>query len=118
MKIIILNAFSLSMLNRDVQRNRANDAVYEQPRIPRPCDDPVSFLKEWEQHGAEIVSAVGHADTAAVFSSLLNRSVACNRTSVRLTKDVLGLVGQYYGPRLQEGATQLPDNATIEWWVV
>jgi hypothetical protein len=28
------------------------------------------------------------------------------------------LVAQYRGPRLPEGATELPEGATIEWYVV
>ena len=118
MKIIISNAFSLSMLNRETQRNRAYDAVYDNPRIPRPIDSPAEWLAEWSQAGAEIESVVGHADTAAVFSAVLVRPVAVNRVSVQLDHDVLLLIGQYIGPRLPEGATTLPEGARIEWWVV
>lgn len=111
MKIIISNAFSLSMLDRETQRKSANYAV-----IPRPCDDPYEFLVEWD--GATIESAVGHADTAAVFSSILGRPVAVNRVNVKLDQQTILLVGQYIGPRLPEGATTLPDGATIEWWTL
>lgn len=33
-------------------------------------------------------------------------------------EDALTLVGQYRGPRLPDGATTLPEGATIEWWHV
>jgi hypothetical protein len=65
-----------------------------------------------------IISAVGHADTAAVFSSILDRAIEPNRISVKLTRDDMAIVGQYVGPRLPEGATTLPEGAAIEWWLV
>ncbi len=118
MKILIANAFSLSMLDRDTQRGCAGDAVYDNPRIPRPCDEPAEWLAEWKVAGAEIESVVGHADTAALFSAILSRPVTVNRVSVKLARDHRLLVGQYIGPRLPEGATTLPEGARIEWWIV
>lgn len=116
MKVIVCNAFALSMLDREAQRNDAKDAIL-QPRTPRPCDDPKAFLSECEPH-AEILSAVGHADTAALFGDVLGREVAANRVSVKIDAETLLLIGQYIGPRLPEGATTLPEGATIEWWTV
>jgi len=109
--------------SREIQRHRAGDAVYANPRIPRPCDDPVAFLASQERYGAEVVSAVGHADTAAVFAAVLGRPVPVNRISVRLVGESLALVGQVVRPdggpyRLPEGSTTLPDDAVIEWWTV
>lgn len=63
-------------------------------------------------------SCVGHADTAALFSSLLGISVATNRATVFLGKGEMAVVGQYRGPRLSEGVTTLPDGATVEWFLV
>jgi hypothetical protein len=63
-------------------------------------------------------SAVGHADTAAVFSTVLGVEVPANRVTVALSKGDRILVGQYCGPRLQEGATTLPAGATIKWLLV
>ena len=64
------------------------------------------------------VSAVGHADTAGLFSNLLGVQVPPNRISLSMGRwDVL-LVGQYNGPRLPEGSTKLPEGATIRWWLV
>ena len=60
-------------------------------------------------------SAVGHADTAAVFESQLGMEVPANRVKVVLGKGDTALVGQYRGPRLPEGATTLPEGATIQW---
>lgn len=116
MKIIICNAFSLSMLDRDNQRVSAKDPL-SRARTPSPVDFPDEWLDEWENR-AEIVSAVGHEDTAAVFTGILGRPVPFNRVNVKVADDTILLVGQYIGPRLPTGATTLPEGAVIEWWSV
>lgn len=125
-KVYIGNAFSLSMMDRNVQSRKISDgAVYGLPRIPRPftsVEEVKEFLKEREEKDprTEVVSVVGHADTAAVLSGLLGRNLPVNRVSLKFTDEpgeVL-IVGQYVGPRLPEGATELPQGATIEWWSV
>jgi hypothetical protein len=63
-------------------------------------------------------SGVGHADTAAVFSSVLGKTVEMNRVNVSLSAGDSVLVGQYSGPRLPEGCKELPEGATIKWLVV
>jgi hypothetical protein len=70
-----------------------------------------------EQEGeAEFIrSAVGHADTAAVFADVLGIPVECHRVTVTLNKGDMAVVGQYIGPRLPEGATKLPEGASIKW---
>lgn len=117
MKILIANNFSLSMLDRWIQAKRG-DVVNEKQRVPRPCDDPIDFLILAERDGATVESVVGHADTAAVFSTALGRRVRVNRVKVKLERDALLLVGQYIGPRLQVGATAMPEKARIEWWTI
>ena len=97
----LLNAFSLNMLNKD-----ANVLVRQ-----------VSL--ETARSLAKIAtSVVGHADTAAVFSDVLGVPVDCNRVGVTLGHRDMALVGQYTGLRLAEGATTLPEGATIKWIVV
>ena len=97
----ILNAFSLNMLvgNADI-------AVREITK------DVAASL------AVNCTSAVGHADTAAVFSSVLGVEIPCNRATVALKEGDVALVGQYVGPRLPEGATSLPEGATIKWLIV
>ena len=97
----LLNAFSLNMLD-----GNADIIVRE-----------VS-LKMAAILVAECTSAVGHADTAAVFSSVLGVPVPCNRATVTLQDGDVALVGQYSGPRLPEGCSTLPEGATIKWVVV
>jgi hypothetical protein len=123
-KILIANAFALSMLDREAQNGTPNGYVavcgesIATCRVPRPCDDPGQFLADADRWDVPVRSVVGHADTAAVFSSVLGRVVAHNRETVKLAPDDILLVGQYIGPRLPEGATALPEGATIEWWIV
>jgi len=107
MKRYICNAFSLNMLPRDGSvRVIAHPYSTEHARNAVHGDGP-----EW-------ISAVGHESTAAVFSAVLGREVPANRVTVELGPDDVLLVGQYHGPRLDEGATELPEGATIEWWLV
>ena len=65
-----------------------------------------------------LTSAVGHADTAAVFSSVLGIEVPMSRVTVSLVQGDRILVGQYSGIRLPEGATTLPPGSQIRWVVV
>ena len=115
-KIYVCNAFSPSMLNRDVQRLEVGNPFHP-VRILHPIDEPKEWLDAWIGK-AEIVSAIGHESTAALFSEALGMSLGTNRVSIKLDDYTIALVGQYIGPRLPEGATELPEGARIEWWVV
>ena len=118
MKFFICNAFSLSMLDRVQQSGRdAMDGV----RVPKPLGD--ESLNEWLNlflNGkVEYESAVGHGSTANLFSNQLGIPVPMNRVSVKLDHpDLHAIIGQYSGPRLEEGATELPEGARIEWWII
>jgi hypothetical protein len=130
MIIYIANAFSLSMLDREEQLGTpvghvpaSSERIGAIARVPRPMDDPMGWLDLWitalaHRSDLEIVSAVGHADTAVIFAHILGRPIAVNRVNVKLGKFDMLLVGQYIGPRLPEGATTLPEGARIEWWIV
>ena len=75
----------------------------------------VSVEEAVEELSANFDSTVGHNDTAAVFSNLLGLKVEAKRQTVELAKGELAILGQYSGPRLPEGATELPDGAKIVW---
>jgi len=102
--LYISNAFSLSMLGEGA---RHRIAIYR-------IDDPAEVVAERGQ----IRSVVGHESTAALFSAILDRDIQARRESITLTGEDTLLVGQYSGPRLPEGATELPDGAAITWWLV
>ena len=105
MAVYIANAFSLGMLPETGADLRV-----------RPVD-PVAFLAQ-DPEGGQVESVVGHADTARLFSNLLGREVAFNRATLRLSQGDRVLVGQYRGPRLPEGATELPEGAAVLWYLV
>ena len=98
----MLNAFSANMLE-------------ELTALVRFTEISATTMAELAQ---ESVSAVGHADTAALFSAVLGIEVPCNRVSVTLKPGENALLGQYTGPRLPEGATTLPEGASIKWVLV
>ena len=97
----LLNAFSLNMLAGNADVHVREVSLDTARNLAKVC-----------------TSAVGHADTAAVFADVLGVPVPCNRVSVSLVHCATALVGQYSGPRLPEGATTLPEGATIKWVVV
>lgn len=97
----LLNAFSLNMLNGNADVHVREVSLDTARNLAKVC-----------------TSAVGHADTAAVFADVLGVPVPCNRVSVTLDHCHVALVGQYSGPRLPEGATSLPEGATIKWMIV
>jgi hypothetical protein len=101
--IWISNAFSLSMLGE------RSHSLLSVRRIT---------LAEASALAAQAQSAVGHENTAAIFSRQLGAPVAFNRTTVLLEPGDELLVGQYVGPRLAEGSTELPEGASIGWLLV
>lgn len=98
----ILNAVSLNMLSE----------------LPSDIHVEEIGVEQAAQEAASRTSAVGHADTAAVFSTVLGVAVPANRANVSLQKGDVALVGQYFGPRLPEGCSTLPEGATIKWLLV
>lgn len=76
----------------------------------------VSQARVWA-HFNKPKSYVGHEDTAAILSEALGRIVEKNRDNLTLEIGDQLLVAQYSGPRLPEGATTLPEGASIRWAV-
>lgn len=105
MKFVVVNAFSLNMLDR------AGVDLAVRPINEQGVRNLLNN-EQWE-------SAIGHADTAAVVSSVLGREVPANRVSAQFNpRETSLIVAQYTGPRLPEGATKLPEGAKIEFWQV
>ena len=107
----LLNAFSLNMLEDLTATIHVRELTADEARK--------WLLIFTEEAGADqFQSAVGHADTAAIFSDVLGLPVPCNRTTISLKAGDNVVVGQYKGPRLPEGATELPEGAEIKWVTV
>lgn len=66
----------------------------------------------------DVVSCIGHADTANVLSDILGFNIPCNRQSVVVDTDSTLYVAQVVGGRLPEGATTLPDGYSIKFFKV
>ena len=96
--MLLLNAFSINMFN------------------PSSCFPIFREIQVDEVKNASLVSAIGHADTAVVLSNILERNIPVNRVSVTLNPGDKAIVAQYIGPRLPEGATQLPEGAMIKFY--
>jgi hypothetical protein len=99
--MLLLNAFSFNMLPAN-----AGTVVFNEISATE-----AAFILANE--GLE--SAVGHTDTAAVFADALGLNVPVSRVTVSLDDADSAIVGQYSGPRLPEGATALPEGASIRW---
>lgn len=113
-RIYIANAFSLSMLNG------MDSAEVRVDRLDGP-DHVCQLIHGARTYGGcAIVSAVGHADTANLFSNLLGVEIQARRESITIDgiSDDFLIVGQYSGPRLPEGAKMLPEGAKVVWYQV
>ena len=108
MRVVIANAFSLNML--DLSEGLTDLEVYA-----TSAELVREEISTAEECGGEVVSIVGHADTAALLSAELGREVPTNRVSYTMGYDDVLVVGQYQGPRLPEGTKELPAGAKIAW---
>lgn len=66
----------------------------------------------------EIESYVGHADTAIILSGIIGIEIPFNRATATIQLGETVVVAQYRGPRLPEGATQLPVGAEMNFLLV
>ena len=98
--MLLLNAFSINMFN------------------PSICFPVFREIDVNEVKTYPLESAIGHADTARILSGILGVDISTNRISVTLNSGDSAIVAQYIGPRLPEGATQLPEGAEIRFYLV
>ena len=115
--MIVMNALPASILTSSVFAKEGHVSI--RPLSVRQAKD--LLIAE----GVE--SAVGHADTAAIFSNLLGVEIPENRRSVDVSEMATYgvsdrgrcfLAGLYQGPRLLEGSTTLPEGASIAFFLV
>jgi hypothetical protein len=102
--IILANAFSIQMLTEI--SNGWIPVKFQEISI----DDVKELLADG------FTSAIGHQDTAAVVSDLLEMDVPANRISVELKNlnDII-IIAQVMGGRLPEGATTIPEGMSIKF---
>ena len=99
-KVYIGNAFSLQMIDVS-EKIEITSSPLEIERIK-------TLVKE-----VDVISCIGHEDTAKVVSSLLDVEIPAQRISVKLDEDDILIVAQLIGGRLPEGATTLPKGFSI-----
>lgn len=100
--IVLLNAFSFNM----VDTSEPGQLRFE----PLDAAETASLLS---RNG--FTSAVGHAETATLLSKDLGLKVGYARATVKLKRGDRAVIAQYIGPRLPEGATELPPGAVINY---
>src|SRR5690606_8382567 len=98
MKKYLVNAFSIQML-------------------PGPATVRFDEIDATEVP-ADVVSAIGHADTAAVLTNMLGFEVPMNRINVTLDENTELYVAQLVGGRLPEGSTTLPEGFAFKFYRV
>jgi hypothetical protein len=117
MKFQLVNAFSINMLIREGQNLAFVPVAKATARA----------LVISHRRKNEFRCTIGHPDTARVVAGLLDQSedvaeewaeVAATRPTVTLDRETSLIVAQYRGPRLEAGATELPEGASIEFWQV
>lgn len=104
--IWLVNALSLNMFGRLAEGAVASFHVQ---RVP---------VAHARVLAAAAVSAVGHDDTASLFTDVLRQEVVGARTTLALEGGERLLAGQYVGERLPLGARTLPTGSTILWYWV
>jgi hypothetical protein len=120
--MLITNAFSINMLPQNPWGSEHGSTVQF---YPLTVQEAARLLKKAENRGEPITNAIGHPDTALLVYNILSEAgytlPQAERISVRLEYNLLypvAIVAQYSGPRLPEGATTLPEGATITFWGV
>lgn len=110
--MLLINAFSANMLAEFPASVKLTEVSAADARLALMC------AAEEAGEADFVSSAVGHADTAAVFGAALGIPVECRRANVTLARGDVAILGQYIGQRLPEGATALPEGAMIKWLLV
>ena len=105
-KFYVVNAFSLNMLPV---------SGIDLALRPISTEGVKNLLanEDWQ-------SAIGHQSTADLLTAILGVEIDANRTTLQFSlHDSWSLiVAQYTGPRLDEGVTELPAGAALNFWQV
>lgn len=97
----IVNAFSLNM----VASLAGNFSIHFEPIAP--ADIP-----------RDVQSGLGHDDIVYFVNQATGLNLEKNRCNNEFTHGDVFYIAQYIGPRLAEGSTTLPEDATIKYFKV
>ena len=109
-KVLLTNAFSINML-------KGWQILYFQQF------EHAQVRTLFRNNEVNIDNAIGHVDTDRVVRAQLAQLGVKDvpvgeRKTVKLSNYVAAVVAQYSGPRLEVGATELPEGAEITFWLV
>ena len=104
--IYLANALSLNMFNHITSSFKINVK-------PISTAEASTILKS-----TKFTSAIGHADMANILTNILGVNITPNRITLNINPGDTLIIAQYIGPRLPEGTTTLPENATIKFYHV
>ena len=74
-------------------------------------NEVISAEKVKDELGEEFINACGHS--CELINSLTGLSLEKNRITNKVDIGDVLIIAQYNGPRLEEGATSLPEGATL-----
>lgn len=97
-KVYMSNAFSFNMLLPEHKKGIVKWEVIPAEKVA-------------EELGSDFVNCCGH--TTELINAMTGLNLSMNRISNKLNPDDKIIIAQYSGPRLPEGATELPENATL-----
>lgn len=100
----LFNAFSIQMIDIEDVANVEFKAINK--------EEAARLLSN------SVESYIGHVDTAAVVSDILDIEVECQRRFGHIDKGEAAVVAQVVGGRLPEGCTKLPENMAIKFFRV
>lgn len=112
--MIVLNEFSANMLAELPASVTFEELTAESARAHLM----LAMIAAEAEGEVDIPSAVGHKDTAEVFSTVLGLPVPCERRTVTLRPGDRAILGLYSGPRLPKGAYTFPEGGKIKWMVL
>jgi hypothetical protein len=77
----------------------------------------VAFVRDFiKSPFATFTNCIGHPDTDAIVKGIIGMDYASgSRITVTMNPSDEMVVAQYSGPRLPEGATKLPEGASIKF---
>lgn len=104
----VMNAFSINMLPEKLAEGSEAHTVEFRP---------VSTAKAKELVKSDTESFIGHEDTAAILSDLLEKDIPMHRGFAKLNIGETALVAQF-GQRLPEGTKKLPEGAKLNFFQV
>jgi len=122
----VLNAFSLQMLPEGgtvkIEKTGIESLIETNTWTKKgynPGDGDRSQMKSFLR--GDLECCIGHQNTCDVLAGMISEkignpvSLSANRVSIALVPGEEIIVAQYIGPRLPEGATELPEGAKIEF---